>query len=140
MRITGGHLRWSIHSNWVVSEEMLKLHRGEPFALVNAEAAKARGIAEHDYIRVFNDYGSFIVRAKLSPCTRPDQIVIYHAWEPYQYPNWMPQDGILPCVWRITDFPRISNSPHRWPETTADRCNLSEWLAAAPDLLGMTLA
>ena len=96
MRLTGGHLRWSIHSNWVVSEEMLKLHRGEPFAFVNTESAKARGIAEHDYIRVFNDYGSFIVRAKLSPCTRPDQVVIYHAWEPYQYPNWMPHDGILP--------------------------------------------
>ncbi|MGO9443098.1 MAG: molybdopterin-dependent oxidoreductase [Terriglobales bacterium] len=96
MRITGGHLRWSIHSNWVVSEEMLKLHRGEPFAFVNAQSAKARGIAEHDYIRVYNDYGSFIVRAKLSPCTRPDQIAIYHAWEPYQYPNWMPYDGLLP--------------------------------------------
>ena len=96
LRLTGGHLRWSIHSNWVVSEEMLKLHRGEPFAFVNDEAAKARGIAEHDYIRVFNDYGSFIVRAKLSPCTRPDQLVIYHAWEPYQYPNWMPHDGIEP--------------------------------------------
>jgi hypothetical protein len=22
--------------------------------------------------------------------------VIYHAWEPYQYPNWMPHDGIEP--------------------------------------------
>jgi len=96
MRLTGGHLRWSIHSNWVVSEEMLKLHRGEPFVFVNPESAKARGIAEHDYIRVFNDYGSFIVRAKLSPCTRPDQIVIYHAWEPYQYQNWMPHDGLEP--------------------------------------------
>jgi steroid C-25 hydroxylase alpha subunit len=96
LRLTSGHLRWSIHSNWVVSDEMLKLHRGEPFAFINDTAAKEKGIADHDYIRVFNDYGSFIVKAKLSSCTRPDQLVIYHAWEPYQYPNWMPYDGLLP--------------------------------------------
>jgi len=96
LRLTSGHLRWSIHSNWVVADEMLKLHRGEPFAFINDTVAKQKNIADNDYIRVFNDYGSFIVRAKLSSCTRPDQLVIYHAWEPYQYPNWMPYDGLLP--------------------------------------------
>ncbi len=96
MRMTGGHVRWSIHANWHTSEEMLKLHRGEPFAFVNSGTAKARGVADNDFIRVFNDYGSYLVRAKLTPCVRPDQIVIYHAWEPYQHPNGMPQDGIQP--------------------------------------------
>ncbi len=96
LRLTSGHLRWSIHSNWVVSYEMLKLHRGEPFAFINSGEAKRKGIGDNDYIQVFNDYGSFVVRAKLSACTRPDQLVIYHAWEPYQYPNWMPYDGLLP--------------------------------------------
>jgi DMSO reductase family type II enzyme molybdopterin subunit len=96
LRLTSGHLRWSIHSNWVVAYEMLKLHRGEPFAFINETAAAQKGIADNDYIRVFNDYGAFIVKAKLSSCTRPDQLVIYHAWEPYQYPNWMPYDGLLP--------------------------------------------
>jgi steroid C-25 hydroxylase alpha subunit len=96
LRLTGGHVRWSIHANWHTSQEMLKLHRGEPFAFINSGEAKSRGVADNDFIRVFNDYGSFLVRAKLSPCTRPDQLVIYHAWEPYQHPNGMPQDGILP--------------------------------------------
>ncbi len=96
LRLTSGHLRWSIHSNWVVADEMLKLHRGEPFAFINDSVARQKAIADNDYIHVFNDYGSFIVRAKLSSCTRPDQLVIYHAWEPYQYPNWMPYDGLLP--------------------------------------------
>ena len=96
MRMTGGHVRWSIHANWHTSPEMLKLHRGEPFAFVNDKTARDRGVADNDFIRVFNDYGSFIVRAKLSPCTRPDQLVIYHAWEPYQHPGGMPQDGIMP--------------------------------------------
>jgi len=96
LRITGGHVRWSIHANWHTSLEMMKLHRGEPFAFINSAVASGRGIADHDYIRVFNDYGDFVVRAKLTECVRPDQLVIYHAWEPYQYPNWMPYDGILP--------------------------------------------
>ncbi|HYB91626.1 MAG TPA: molybdopterin dinucleotide binding domain-containing protein, partial [Candidatus Binataceae bacterium] len=95
-RLTSGHLRWSIHSNWVVADEMLKLHRGEPFSFINSSVAKEKGIADNDFIRVYNDYGSFVCRAKLSPCTRPDQLVIYHAWEPYQYPEWMPYDGLLP--------------------------------------------
>lgn len=89
-------MRWSIHANWHTSLEMLKLHRGEPFAFINSGEAMKKGIGDNDFIRVFNDYGSFLVRAKLSPCTRPDQLVIYHAWEPYQHPNGMPQDGILP--------------------------------------------
>jgi nitrate reductase alpha subunit len=95
-RLTSGHLRWSIHANWIVSEEMLKLHRGEPFAFINKTVAREKGIEDNDYIRVFNDYGSFETRAKISPNIRPDQLVIYHAWEPYQYRNWMPYDGLLP--------------------------------------------
>ena len=96
LRLTSGHLRWSIHANWIVADEMLKLHRGEPFAFINDDVAKQKGIGDNDFIRVFNDYGDFLVRAKLSPCTRPDQLVIYHAWEPYQYPNWKPYDNLLP--------------------------------------------
>ncbi len=96
LRLTSGHVRWSIHGVWHTSEEMLKLHRGEPFAFINNSVAEARGIGDHDFIRVFNDYGAFLVRAKPTPCVRPDQLVIYHAWEPYQYPNGMSYDGLLP--------------------------------------------
>lgn len=96
VRLTGGHVRWSVHAVWHTSEQMLKLHRGEPFAFINDAEAAARGIADHDFIRVFNDYDDFLVRAKLSPCVRPDQLVIYHAWEPYQHPNWKSQDRLLP--------------------------------------------
>ena len=95
-RLTSGHLRWSIHANWVASEEMLKLHRGEPFAFVNQTVAEEKGIKDNDYMKVFNDYGSFKVLAKVSPMVRPDQLVIYHAWEPYMYKDWMPYDGMLP--------------------------------------------
>ncbi len=96
LRLTGGHVRWSIHANWHTSEEMMKLHRGEPFAFVNAAVARQKGVSDNDFIRVFNDYGEFLVRAKLSACVRPDQVIVYHAWEPYQHPNGMPQDALLP--------------------------------------------
>ncbi|MBK5230331.1 MAG: molybdopterin-dependent oxidoreductase, partial [Thermoleophilia bacterium] len=96
VRLTSGHVRWSIHANWHTSEQMMRLHRGEPFAFINASEAAKRGIADHDFIRVFNEYDEFVVRAKLASCVRPDQLVIYHAWEPYQYPNWRSQDRLLP--------------------------------------------
>ncbi len=96
LRLTSGHVRWSIHGVWHTAEEMMKLHRGEPFAFINSTVAHDKGIADGDFIRVFNDYGEYLVRAKPSGCVRPDQLVIYHAWEPYQYPNWMPYDALLP--------------------------------------------
>lgn len=96
MRLTSGHVRWSIHGVWHTSEEMLKLHRGEPFAFINSSIAAKRGIADGDFIKVFNDYGKFLVRAKPTGCVRPDQLVIYHAWEPFQYVNGMSYDGLLP--------------------------------------------
>ncbi len=96
LRLTSGHVRWSIHGVWHTAEEMLKLHRGEPFAFINSTSAAQKGIEDGDFIRVHNDYGSFVVRAKPSACVRPDQLVIYHAWEPYQYPNGMSYDGLLP--------------------------------------------
>jgi DMSO reductase family type II enzyme molybdopterin subunit len=96
VRLTSGHVRWSIHAVWHTSEEMMRLHRGEPFCFINDQEATRRGIADHDYVRVFNDYDDFLVRAKVSACVRPDQLVIYHAWEPYQHPNWKSQDRLLP--------------------------------------------
>ena len=96
MRLTSGHLRWSVHAMWVASSAMMKLHRGEPFCFLNNTTAAAKGVADGDFVRVFNDYDSFTVRAKLSSTVRPDQLVIYHAWEPYQYPDWKSYDTLLP--------------------------------------------
>ncbi len=96
LRLTSGHVRWSVHAVWHTSDQMMRLHRGEPFAFVNDTGATAKGVNDGDYIRVFNNYDDFIVRAKTSPCVRPDQLVIYHAWEPYQHPNWKSQDRLLP--------------------------------------------
>jgi len=52
---------------------------------VSVPDARARGIEDGDEVEVFNDVGRFLVQAKLSPAVRPGQVVIYHAWEDYQF-------------------------------------------------------
>jgi anaerobic selenocysteine-containing dehydrogenase len=47
--------------------------------------ADARGIADGDWIRVYNDVGEFVLRAKVAPGVRPGQTVMHHAWENYQF-------------------------------------------------------
>ncbi|MCX8172279.1 MAG: molybdopterin-dependent oxidoreductase, partial [Archaeoglobaceae archaeon] len=95
-RMDSGHLRWSIHASTVTNELMAQTHRGEPFAFINERDAWEKGIRDGDYIRVFNDFGEFIVQAKLSALPARGQIIIYHAWDPHQYEGWKSYDHIIP--------------------------------------------
>ena len=38
-------------------------------------------------MRVFNDLDEFEIMAKVSPAVRPGQLIIYHAWENFQFKN-----------------------------------------------------
>ncbi len=96
LRMTSGHLRWSIHSIWVVNKLIQRTHRGRPGLFINPQDAKDRGISDGDLVEVFNDFNSFQVHAITSPGTRPGQVIIYHAWEPYQFPNWKSYDAAIP--------------------------------------------
>jgi nitrate reductase alpha subunit len=95
LRLTGGHTRWSIHSIWRANRLMLRLQRGEPVAYISAEDARRRGIEEHDLISVYNDVGGFKVHAKIAPSVQPGQVVVYHAWEPYQFESWMGSQAVV---------------------------------------------
>ena len=95
-RMDSGHLRWSIHGSAVANELMAQTHRGEPFIFVNEMDANHKGVADGDRIRVFNDYGEFIVQAKLSALPERGQLIIYHAWDPHQYAGWRGYDHIIP--------------------------------------------
>lgn len=94
--MTSGHLRWSMHASTATNELMLQTHRGEPFIFINREDAAAKNIKDGGYVRVFNDYGEFTVQAKVSSLPRPGQVVIYHAWDPYQFPGRRSYDFIIP--------------------------------------------
>jgi anaerobic selenocysteine-containing dehydrogenase len=75
---------------------MLYTHRGQPFLMMHPGDAATRDIADGDEVRVHNDFDDFLVSAKLTPSMRPGQVLIYHAWEPYQYRNWKPYDTAIP--------------------------------------------
>jgi nitrate reductase alpha subunit len=94
LRLTGGHTRWSMHSIWRASEQLLRLQRGQPVGYVSVKDAADRGIADHDRIRVYNDIGSFELRAKVSPSVQPGSVIVYHAWEGYQFPGWATQNDV----------------------------------------------
>ncbi len=96
LTMTSGHQRWSIHSIWTANETLLRTHRGHPLIIMNPKDAEARGIADGDEVRVYNDFESSFIHAKLSSAARPGQVIVYHAWEPYQYRGWKPYDNVVP--------------------------------------------
>ncbi len=88
LQITGGHARWSIHSEQIDESLMLQLQRGEPAMFISDRDASAREIADGDTVEVSNDVGRFPIQAVVSPAVRPGQVIIYHAWENYQFTGW----------------------------------------------------
>jgi DMSO reductase family type II enzyme molybdopterin subunit len=100
LRMTGGHTRWSIHAIWRANRTLLRLQRGGPVMYVNPGDAEARGLHDHDLALVQNDVGDFKVRVKLAASVQPGQVVMYHAWEPYQFEHWTGQQAVNPSPWK----------------------------------------
>lgn len=88
LKLTGGHARWSIHSDQVDETLLLQLQRGGPLMFMSAKDALSRGIRDGDTVEVSNDVASFQVQVAVSPAVRPGQVIIYHAWENYQFKGW----------------------------------------------------
>ncbi|MHB8375864.1 MAG: molybdopterin-dependent oxidoreductase [Dehalococcoidia bacterium] len=94
--MTSGHLRWSIHSMWAVNKVLSHTHRGHPTLCMNPTDMRARGIRDDNQVKVRNDFASFSVRVRETPSCRPGQVIMYHAWEPYQYPGGASYDKAIP--------------------------------------------
>jgi len=58
--------------------------------------AQARGIADGDLVEVRNDIDAFRIQAKTSPSVRPGQLIIYHAWENYQFRDGKGFQNLIP--------------------------------------------
>jgi len=100
LRLSGGHTRWSIHSIWRTEKHLLRLQRGQPVMMMNVDDALARNLQDHDEARVHNDVGSFLIRVRPSPSVRPGQVVVYHAWENFQFRKWMQTQDAVPSPWK----------------------------------------
>jgi anaerobic selenocysteine-containing dehydrogenase len=75
---------------------MLRQQRGEPVIYISAEDSDARDIADGDRVRVYNDIDGFEIQAKRSPALRPGQLVLYHAWENYQFRGGQGFQNLIP--------------------------------------------
>ncbi|MEO5343012.1 MAG: molybdopterin-dependent oxidoreductase [Gammaproteobacteria bacterium SHHR-1] len=110
------HTRWGIHSQWRSNSQLLRLQRGEPYVWLNPKTAAARQIDEGDRVRVFNDVGDFIARAKLMPAVPPDALVMDHAWEPHQFERRMGLNssvaGLLSLAELVDDWGHLKFSPN----------------------------
>jgi len=100
LRMYGGHNRWSIHAIWRDVKLLLRLQRGQPVCWINPEEAVTRNIKDGDMIRVFNHQSDFECMAKVSAMTAPGEIIVYHAWEPYQFKDWKGQQEPVEAPWK----------------------------------------
>jgi DMSO reductase family type II enzyme molybdopterin subunit len=114
LTMTGGHNRWSIHAMWRTDPLMLRLQRGEPVMWVGMEDASARGIVDGDRVAVYNDVGRFVTQVKTSPALRPGQVIMYHAWENFQFEGGMGHRNVTPSpinpLRLVGDYPAMKPS------------------------------
>jgi len=97
LMLTGGHTRWSIHSSWRDDQLLLRQQRGGPILCMSREDAAERGIVDAAPVRVFNDVDEFEVMAKVSPAVHRGQVIVYHAWENFQFKNGKGFQNLIPA-------------------------------------------
>jgi len=125
-RMTTGHNRWSIHAMNMMNPHLIETHRGEPHAVINPGDAERLGVRDHQKIRVFNDVGSFVVRAKLSGGQRPNGVTVYNGWDPFQFEDWNGPNEVEPGMVKYLGFAggygHLRYGPMEWQPVPTDRC------------------
>jgi complex iron-sulfur molybdoenzyme family reductase subunit alpha len=77
------HGRWSIHSTWRDNRYMLRLQRGVPIVYIHPDDAKARGIQDGDWVRIFNQIGAAVCLCQVMPGEKKGRLTMYHGWEKF---------------------------------------------------------
>lgn len=125
--MTTGHNRWSIHAMNQANPAILGTHRGEPHIVIHPDDAASKGIEDNDPVRCFNDVGSFIVNAKLSPAQRPGGVTVYNGWEIYQFKEWTGPNEVEPSMVKYLGFAagygHLRYGPMEWQPVPIDRCH-----------------
>ncbi|WP_323139749.1 molybdopterin-containing oxidoreductase family protein [Massilia phyllosphaerae] len=63
-----------------VNVQSLRATEGEPHLDIHPDDAAVRRIADHDMVRIFNDRGSFVARARVTPKARAGLVVGLSIW------------------------------------------------------------
>ena len=93
--MTGGHNRHSIHATFRTNPLMLALEQEEPALFISPADAEVRGIENGGIVEVRNDVGRFQAQAKVSACVQPGQVIMYHAWENFQFRGGMGHRNVI---------------------------------------------
>ena len=81
LRFISPHNKWSIHSTYVDTLPMLTLFRGGPTIWLNHRDAEQIGVADNDWVEVFNRNGVAVARAVVSHRLPRGLSIMYHAQE-----------------------------------------------------------
>ena len=124
LRLTSGHIRHSIHAMNMANPILLETHRGHPFCFLNPGDASARGIADDDEIKVYNDFGTCKIAVKIASSVRPGQIIIYNGWESLMHKDWRGGNEIEPGMvkWlHFVGYGHLRFWPAQWQPVPFDR-------------------
>ncbi len=75
------HQKWGIHSTYSDNLHMLTLSRGGPIVWMSEVDAQSVGIADNDWVEVFNTNGAIMARAVVSQRVNEGMLMMYHAQE-----------------------------------------------------------
>jgi nitrate reductase alpha subunit len=73
------HSKWSIHSEFQDNLIMLTLFRGGPAMWLATEDAERIGVADNDWLEVYNRHGTVACRAAVSHRVPPGVALFYHS-------------------------------------------------------------
>jgi len=75
------HQKWGIHSTYSDNLLMLTLNRGGPVIWLSEDDARRAGVADNDWVELFNLNGAIAARAVVSQRVNPGMVLMYHAQE-----------------------------------------------------------
>ena len=75
------HQKWGIHSTYTDNLLMLTLSRGGPIVWISETDAREAGIADNDWIELYNINGAITARAVVSQRVHVGMCLMYHAQE-----------------------------------------------------------
>ncbi len=75
------HQKWGIHSTYTDNLLMLTLNRGGPVIWISENDARRAGIADNDWVELYNANGALTARAVVSQRIKDGTTFMYHAQE-----------------------------------------------------------
>ncbi|WP_135820841.1 molybdopterin-containing oxidoreductase family protein [Halostella litorea] len=79
LTFTQKHSKWRIHSQYEYQPWLREIN-DQPQLDINPKTAKRRGIDDGDYVRVYNDRGEMVVKAKYNDGIRPEMVNTDQGW------------------------------------------------------------